>query len=97
MASGELKDISHYGSLLAQGITEASSQAVLGFRQNYLCKLTKRSNGKRLVTDELPQNFRYIALICSAFPEAKIVHVQRDAAATCWPNYKNYFPTSGLG
>ena len=97
MAAGELKDISHYGSLLAQGVTEATSQTVSEFRKNYLCKLTKRSDGKHFVTDKLPQNFRYIALICSAFPEAKIVHVQRDTAATCWSNYKHYFPASGLG
>ena len=97
MAAGELKYISHYGSLLAQGVKEATSQAISEFRQNYLFKLIKRSDGKRLVTDKLPQNFRYIALICSAFPEAKIVHVHRNAAAACWSNYKNYFPASGLG
>ena len=96
-AAGELKDISYYGSLLAQGVTEATSQTILEFRQNYLSKLIKRSDGKRLVTDKLPHNFRYIALICSAFPEAKIIHVQRDPAATCWSNYKHYFPASGLG
>jgi hypothetical protein len=39
--------------------------------------LLKGLRGKPFVTDKMPQNFRYIALICAAFPEAKIVHVQR--------------------
>ena len=45
----------------------------------------------------MPHNFRFIPLICAALPEAKIIHVQRDAQATCWSNYKQYFDTSGLG
>ena len=29
-------------------------------------------------------------------PDAKIIHVQRNAAATCWSNYKQYFFSDGL-
>ena len=82
---------------MAQGANEATPRTITEFRKNYLREIIKRSNGNRLVTDKLPQNFKYIALICSAFPEAKIVHVRRDAAATCWSNYKHYFPENGLG
>jgi hypothetical protein len=45
----------------------------------------------------MPNNFKFIGLILSAFPEAKIIHVKRNPAATCWSNYKHYFPTKGLG
>ena len=45
----------------------------------------------------MPQNFRFIPLICAAFPEAKIIHVKRDAIATCWSNYKQYFVSNSLG
>ncbi|MEK9533134.1 MAG: sulfotransferase, partial [Alphaproteobacteria bacterium] len=55
------------------------------------------SKGKYFVTDKLPHNFRFIPLICSAFPEAKIIHVQRDKAATCWSNFKHNFVSSDLG
>ena len=96
-AAGELKDIGRFGGVLAQGVTQATTETVSEFRQNYLSELIKRSDGNSLITDKLPQNFRYIPLICSAFPEAKIIHVQRDAAATCWSNYKHYFPANGLG
>ena len=67
------------------------------FRERYLAELAKRAEGQAFVTDKMPQNFRYIALICAAFPEAKIVHVQRNAEATCWSNFKHYFASKGLG
>ena len=31
------------------------------------------------------------------FPEAKIIHVKRDSAATCWSNFKQYFAARNLG
>ena len=61
-----------------------------------MSKLSEVSQGKKFVTDKRPQNFLYIPLICAAFPEAKIVHLQRNAAATCWSNYKQYFPSQNL-
>jgi hypothetical protein len=38
-----------------------------------------------------------IGFIIAATPEAKIIHVKRDARATCWSNYKLYFPSKGMG
>ena len=35
--------------------------------------------------------------IFSAFPDAKVIHVNRNTAAICWSNYKHYFSTNGLG
>jgi hypothetical protein len=96
-AAGELMEITRYGGLLAQGKSTVTDQTLSQFRQNYLRELIKRSDGKRVVTDKMPHNFKYIALICAAFPEAKIIHVQRNAAATCWSNYKHYFSKKGLG
>jgi hypothetical protein len=40
----------------------------------------------------MPLNFRLIGFIFASFPEAKIIHIKRDAIATCWSNYKHYFP-----
>ena len=45
----------------------------------------------------MPMNFRYIGFILSAFPEAKIVHLKRDARATCWSILKFYFDSEGIG
>ena len=46
-------------------------------------------------TDKMHMNFRYIGFILSAFPEAKIVHLKRDARATCWSIYKRVFVDIG--
>ena len=95
--AGELDFVSQFGGQLAAGITAITVEAVSVFRDRYLVELAKRSKGQAFITDKMPQNFRYIALICAAFPEAKIVHVQRSAEATCWSNFKHYFTSKGLG
>ena len=52
---------------------------------------------KKIIIDKMPSNFRYIGFISLAFPEAKIINLNRDAKATCWSMYKYYFDSSGLG
>ena len=95
--AGELAYVSQFGGQLAAGLTATTVEAVSVFRDRYLAELAKRANGQAFITDKMPQNFQYIALICAAFPEAKIVHVQRNAEATCWSNFKHYFVSKGLG
>jgi len=95
--AGELFFISQFGQSIATGFSDTNSQVLLNLRHKYLTKLKKVSNGNNVVTDKLPQNFLYIGLIATAFPEAKIVHVKRDRAAVCWANYKQYFNSKGLG
>ena len=67
------------------------------FRHNYLNKLQNVSKGNLIVTDKMPQNFRYIGLLTAAFPEAKIIHVKRNPAAVCWSNYKKFFESNSIG
>ena len=38
-----------------------------------------------------------MSLIAKALPEARIVHVARDARAVCWSNFRQYFAGAGLG
>jgi hypothetical protein len=45
----------------------------------------------------MPSNFWWIGFIFGAMPEAKIVHVKRDARATCWSNFKHCFSRKGNG
>ena len=95
--AGELNYLSQFGDGLTQGITAINAETISAFRKNYLIEITKRADGRGFVTDKMPHNFRFIALICAAFPEAKVIHVQRQAEATCWSNFKHYFTTKGLG
>jgi len=59
--------------------------------KQYLEALSRFDVPENVITDKLPLNFQYIGFILSAFPEAKIVHLQRDARATCWSIYKSNF------
>ena len=95
--AGELRNVSKYGYQLSIGSLDIENESISDFRKKYLLELSKISNGKHFVTDKMPQNFCFIPLICAAFPEAKIIHVQRGAAATCWSNYKQYFVSKDLG
>ena len=95
--AGELPYVEEFGQAIASGLIKPSSDAISGFRQRYIESLRKRSDDKSIVTDKMPWNFRYVGLIFSAFPGAKIIHVYRDPAATCWSNYKLYFAGKGSG
>ena len=95
--AGELPFLSrftHVNNIYNQTI---SSVSILEVRKNYLNELEKVSHGKPFVTDKMPQNFLHISILLKALPEAKVIHVKRDPAATCWSNFKHYFSSRGLG
>jgi len=72
-------------------------EAFLSIREEYLDVLSYFNVAENVITDKLPLNFQYIGFILSAFPEAKIVHLKRDARATCWSIYKTCFKNKGNG
>lgn len=94
--AGELPFLNLLGQDIATGFFKACNDDLIQFRNNYLTRLKNLSNGNSIVTDKMPHNFRYVGLLCAAFPEAKIVHVKREPAAVCWGNYKQYFTSKNL-
>ena len=95
--AGELSFVSQFGGSIAAGEAPVNGEALTTFRQQYLNALRKRSEGNAIVTDKMPQNFRFLGLIARALPESKIIHVKRDPAAVCWANYTKYFVSDSLG
>ena len=65
--AGELNFAAQFGAAIATGFTEANNESLLNFRHNYLNKLQNVSNGNLIVTDKMPQNFRYIGLLSCGF------------------------------
>ena len=94
---GELPFVSKFGNHLARGLLNISQDSITTFREKYLSKIIKLSNNRKFITDKMPHNFLYIALILSAFPNSKIINVQRNPAAICWSNYSNFFARESLG
>ena len=86
IGAGELTYIFRSSEGLFSNTSSISKRNITDFRQKYLSSFYKRANGENFIVDKMPQNFQFIPLICAALPEAKIVHIQRDAAATCWSN-----------
>ena len=97
LGAGELELFGQLAAEIASGNKIAEPKQVLEIRQVYLQELQKLSEGHPYVTDKFPHNFLYVGLIIRALPEAKIIHVTRNAAATCWSNFKTYFSSNGLG
>lgn len=95
--AGELPFLAQYGESLSYGLHDLSQENLLGVRNDYLTQLSNLSSDKKFITDKMPHNFLHIGLILNIFPEAKIIHVKRDPAATCWSNFKQYFAARNLG
>jgi tetratricopeptide (TPR) repeat protein len=94
---GEIPLLDNLGRRLATGDIAISVKNLISIREAYLQELCKISEDHSIVTDKMPHNFLSIGLIMKAFPEAKVIHVKRDPAATCWSNFKQYFSANGLG
>ena len=89
--AGELFYVEKFGDDIARGISKINNNALSTFRKKYFQKINELSKGKPTITDKMTVNFRYIGLIYATFPDAKIVHIKRNSAATCWGNYKQLF------
>ena len=81
--------------ILQSSSENLTDKNILSIRTEYLNSLDKYSISEKVFTDKMPLNFEYIGLILKAFPEAKIIHVTRDARAICWSIYKHYFSVTG--
>ena len=74
-----------------------SRREIKALRDAYLSALHALKVPEKIITDKMPLNFRWIGFILCAFPEAKIIQLNRDPRATCWSNYKHYFFDKGNG
>ena len=78
-------------------IGSLSQDTFAGIHNNYMEKLDDLDVSESYITDKMPANFKWVGFIIKAFPNAKIIHIKRNRAATCWSNYKLYFPANGMG
>ena len=95
--AGELDLFGQSVNAIEWGSIQLSSVQLQSIRKSYLSSLTKVGVSEPYVTDKTPFNFWWIGFIFAAIPETKIVHVKRDARATCWSNFNQYFSRDGIG
>ena len=95
--AGELETLNRLVMPLIDAGNALSTRQIDALRAGYVDYLGELQPRAAVVTDKMPLNFRWVGFILNAFPEASIVHVQRDSVATCWSIYKHYFPAEGHG
>ena len=93
--AGELNYLPKIIDSFRMNNTQNFESFVKALRLKYQEKVLQLSN-KKFIIDKLPMNFRWIGFIVKAFPEAKIIHLQRNPMAVCWSNYKINFPDPGM-
>ena len=95
-------ELSTMSDLINQNLQDPTSDNSIAINYNsirskYLDQINSLDISEDTVTDKWPLNFQYIGFILSIFPDAKIVHLKRDARATCWSIYKHFFSDTGNG
>ena len=72
-------------------------EAFISIREQYLDTFSNFNFSEKIFTDKSLMNFHFIGFIFQSFPNAKIIHLKRDARAICWSIYKNNLPQKGIG
>lgn len=70
-------------------------EGIANVRSEYYKALSAHKIKEPMFVDKMPDNFKLLHFIMDAFPEAKVVHLNRDPMAVCWSMYKQFF-NSGL-
>lgn len=64
--------------------------------RQYIDHVRTLSKGKRRFVDKMPSNFLHAGLIVRSMPQARIIHVRRNAADTCFSCYTKLFTKEQL-
>jgi tetratricopeptide (TPR) repeat protein len=83
----------HYCPVVADGvIAERSADLDYGaIGRGFLEAMRVRSRGRGYVTEKLNPNFVLLGPIAKALPQARLLHMRRDAADTCFSNLRTLF------
>ncbi|AIY65884.1 tetratricopeptide repeat-containing sulfotransferase family protein [Pseudoalteromonas piratica] len=72
-------------------LASVNKEQVTQLTEMYLEKLSSLTNNHQFITDKLPLNFLMVGIIKILFPNAKIIHCQRNKKDTCLSIYKKNF------
>ncbi|MDH6504769.1 tetratricopeptide (TPR) repeat protein [Polynucleobacter sphagniphilus] len=74
-----------------ENILQYSPEELTGLGQEYLDRLRAHAPDAKFITDKMPSNYILMGLIPLILPNAKIVHVKRNALDTCLSCYTRLF------
>jgi len=82
----------HCRGVIDRTIVERASDAdFAAVGRGYLAGMEWRLATERCFTDKLPSNFLNVGFICSALPNARILHMVRDPVEVCFSNLRELF------
>ena len=93
--AGELKFLPKVIESVGLEEPESKKEYFMKIRSYYNENISKIAE-KTYIIDKLPSNFRWLGFIINSFPEAKIIHIERNPMAVCWSNYKTNFVYGGM-
>lgn len=64
--------------------------------QDYIARVPDLPEGTRAFVDKLPANYRRAGLLLAAFPEARVINVERDPRDVALSMWKQRFRASGM-
>ncbi len=81
---------------LPDGLGALTADDLAGLGDDYLARAGEPPAGKTRVVDKMPGNFVNLGLIRLILPEARVIHVRRDAIDTCLSCYSKNFKAANL-
>ena len=77
---------------MSPGIIEAAAKKDMQrVAKGYMEAIAYRFGDKPLFVEKLPENFLYLGFIAKAFPDARIIHLNRNPMDNCFALYKQSF------
>ena len=101
--AGELPDMPELVQLIRVGrsgqgpvryLADLSHRELVAVADRYLAALDERADSALRVVDKLPMNFWHLGIISLLFPNAHIIHMQRDPRDICLSIYFQRFDAS---
>lgn len=72
-------------------IESAASKDINRIARSYIDAIKYRFGNKPMFVEKFPENFLYLGFIAKAFPDAKIIHLNRNPMDSCFAMFKQSF------
>ena len=89
--AGELHQRCGVAQPFPEALAEIDGVALTTLSSDYLSSLGVLFRPEQRLTDKTPRNFLLVGLIAVMFPEARIIHMNRDPRDTCLSCYQQMF------
>lgn len=83
--------------LEGEGRAAPQAHEMQHFAREMRTGLTAVAGDAPVVLDKMPLNFRWVGLLLSALPDARVIDIRRDPVETCWSNFTTSFSSHGNG